>query len=264
MIIFVQYLLKSKLTLDTNYNIIKENKYFGGGILSILSNQFTATAKDKTPCIYAIINNENNRVYVGESKTPIRRMEQHIIGLKSKTHPNKELQSDFNKGHTFVFCRLKDYTEDEPETMRYYELERMSIYRQNGIELYNSETDEQINNLLRFNSSDWKMHCLMERKRDEYYRKYFGCTYFQFRTWDMISKQKGSDDYLPWKIQCFNEKRIEEIKKEEREKRRKFLKEHKKISFYIKKNIYDKLESVTDNPEEYINMMIENFIERKC
>ena len=102
----------------------------------------------------------------------------------------------------------------------------------------------------------------MENKRDDYYRKYFGCTYYQFITWDMLSKQNGNGSYLKWKIELFNEKRKEEIKKDEREKRKQFLREHKKISLYVKKDIYEKLKNITDNPEEYINKILNESISK--
>ena len=138
----------------------------------------------------------------------------------------------------------------------------MKIFRENGFELYNSETDKQIEQLLKFNSRKWELHCLMENKRDDYYRKYFGCTYYQFTTWDMLSKKNGNDSYLKWKIELFNEKRKEEIKKDEREERKQFLREHKKVSLYVKKDIYEKLKNITDNPEEYINKIIKESISK--
>ena len=222
----------------------------------------TTTTKDKTPCIYAIINNENCRVYIGESKQPINRFYQHLRTLKNGTHANKELQKDYNKGNSFIFKRLREYKEDDEETIRYYELFYMDIFREQGIELYNSETIEQVKSLLKYESKEWKLHCLMERKRNDYYRKYFGVTYCQFITYDMLSRKNGSGDYFKNNISMFYEKRKKETEREEKEKRKQFLKEHKKISFYIKKNIYEKLETITDNPEEYICKTIEKILER--
>ena len=222
----------------------------------------TTTTKDKTPCIYAIINNENCRVYIGESRQPINRFYQHLITLKNGTHANKELQKDYNKGNSFIFKRLREYKEDDEETIRYYELFYMDIFREQGIELYNSETAEQVKSLLKYESKEWKLHCLMERKRNDYYRKYFGVTYYQFITYDMLSKQKGRGDYFKYKAEYFTKQRKQEIEIEEKEKRKQFLKEHKKISFYIKKDIYEKLETITDNPEEYICKAIEKILER--
>lgn len=220
------------------------------------------TTKDKTPCIYAIINNENCRAYIGESRQPINRFYQHLRTLKNGTHANKELQKDYDKGNSFIFKRLREYREDDEETIRYYELLYMDIFRKQGIELYNSETAEQVKSLLKYESKEWKLHCLMERKRDEYYRKYFGVTYYQFITYDMMSKQKGRGDYFKYKAEYFTKQRKQEIEIEEKEKRKQFLKEHKKISFYIKKDIYEKLETITDNPEEYICKAIEKILER--
>ena len=87
----------------------------------------TTTTKDKTPCIYAIINNENCRAYIGESRQPINRFYQHLRTLKNGTHANKELQKDYNKGNSFIFKRLREYREDDEETIRYYELFYMDI-----------------------------------------------------------------------------------------------------------------------------------------
>ena len=230
--------------------------------MNISSERFEITTREKTPCIYAILNNQNYKVYVGQSRHPDRRACQHIFSLKNGTHQNLEMQKDFDKGHNFSFCRLKTYSEDEDETMRFYELKYMKIFRENGFELYNSETDKQIEQLLKFNSRKWELHCLMENKRDDYYRKYFGCTYYQFTTWDMLSKKNGNDSYLKWKIESLNEKRKEEIKKEEREKRKQFLREYKKVSLYVKKDIYEKLKNITDNPEEYINKIIKESISK--
>ena len=230
--------------------------------MNVLNERFENTIRENNPCIYAIFNNQNSRFYVGQTKHPKVRVWQHISGLKNRVHKNVELQKDFDKGHNFTFLLLKTCTEDDIETMRYYELYYMKFFREEGLELYNSETDKQIEQLLKFNSSKWKLHCLMENKRDDYYRKYFGCTYYQFTTWDMLSKKNGNDSYLKWKIELFNEKRKEEIKKDEREKRKQFLREHKKVSLYVKKDIYEKLKNITDNPEKYINKIINESISK--
>ena len=222
----------------------------------------TTTTKDKTPCIYAIINNENCRVYIGESKQPINRFYQHLRTLKNGTHANKELQKDYNKGNSFIFKRLREYKEDDEETIRYYELFYMDIFREQGIELYNSETIEQVKSLLKYESKEWKIHCLMERKRNDYYRKYFGVTYYQFITYDMLSRENGSGDYFKNNISMFYEKRKKETEREEKEKRKKFLNEHKKISLFVKNDVFESLKTITDNPEEYIAKVIENIVER--
>ena len=102
----------------------------------------------------------------------------------------------------------------------------------------------------------------MERKRNEYYRKYFGVTYYQFITYDMMSKQKGLGDYFEYNISMFYEKRKKETEREEKERRKEFLNEHKKISLFVKNDIFESLKTITDNPEEYITKVIENIVER--
>ena len=229
---------------------------------SKVERRFTITTKDENPCIYAILNNKNFRIYVGESKKPMIRFSQHESALKAGIHANKELQRDYDDGDSFTFLKLRDYEEDEIETIRYYELLYMDMCRENGIELYNYETAGQVKRLLKYESSEHRLHCLMENKRDEYYKKYFGVTYQQLTTFDMLSKQNGRGDYFKYKIEYFTKQRKEEIEREEKDKRIQFLKDHKKISFFIRKDILEKLETITDNPEEYICKTIEKLIER--
>lgn len=238
--------------------------FFGGKTVksSKVERRFTITTKDENPCIYAIINNNNFRIYVGESKKPMIRFAQHESTLKAGVHANKELQRDYDNGDSFTFLKLRDYEDDEVETIRYYELLYMDMCSESGIELYNYETVEQVKRLLKYESSEHRLHCLMKNKRDEYYKKYFGVTYCQLRTFDMLSKRKGRGDYFKYKAEYFTKQRKQEIEMEEKEKRKQFLKEHKKISFYIKKDIYEKLETITDNPEEYICKAIEKILER--
>lgn len=229
---------------------------------SKVERRFTITTKDENPCIYAILNNKNFRIYVGESKKPMIRFSQHESALKAGIHANKELQRDYDDGDSFTFLKLRDYEEGEIETIRYYELLYMDMCRESGIALYNYETAVQVKRLLKYESSEHRLHCLMENKRDEYYKKYFGVTYRQLTTFDMLSKQNGRGDYFKYKIEYFTKQRKEEIEREEKDKRKQFLKNHKKISFFIRKDILEKLETITDNPEEYICKTIEKLIER--
>lgn len=234
------------------------------------SERIKTTTKDETPCIYALFNNNNQRIYIGQSKKPMIRFASHKNALKAGTHQSKELQEDYNKGHSFTFYKIWDYFEDDTETMRYRELSAMDLCRKKGYLLYNSETDSRIKNLLKFDSQAWKLHCEMERKRDEYYKKYFGCTYYQFCAWDMMDRQKGKNNYMKYKMEWFvraREKEIEEEKKkiemEKRRETRKLLSGSKKISFYIKKDTYKILTSITNEPEKYINNLIEAALKKE-
>ena len=47
--------------------------------------------------IYMIINNINNKIYIGQTKDVERRFKHHKIYLKNEKHYNKQLQEDYNK-----------------------------------------------------------------------------------------------------------------------------------------------------------------------
>jgi group I intron endonuclease len=58
--------------------------------------------------IYCIINTKNGKRYVGQSVDVGRRIREHLSELKSNTHPNKDLQEDFNKfSHYFKISYLE-------------------------------------------------------------------------------------------------------------------------------------------------------------
>ena len=78
----------------------------------------------------------------------------------------------------------------------------------------------------------------------------------------MLSRKNGSGDYFKYNISMFYEKRKKETEREEKEKRKKFLNEHKKISLFVKNDVFESLKTITDNPEEYIAKVIENIVER--
>lgn len=53
--------------------------------------------------IYAIINKTNGRVYIGSSSNLISRLSMHERALISGTHPNAEMQQDFDANCHFEF-----------------------------------------------------------------------------------------------------------------------------------------------------------------
>lgn len=57
--------------------------------------------KDKSPCIYGIINPIDMKIYIGATKNVNKRARLHKSQLKAGKHPNKELQKDVNKGLRF-------------------------------------------------------------------------------------------------------------------------------------------------------------------
>ena len=69
--------------------------------------------------IYKITNNSNGKVYIGQSQNMYERWHQHYAALKSGHHPNKEMQSDWNKSSrgfrwdVVEYCSLEKLNERE-------------------------------------------------------------------------------------------------------------------------------------------------------
>ena len=84
--------------------------------------------------IYAIVNNENNRVYIGRSNNIAKRWKQHISELKHNNHRNKQLNKDwFIYGeHSFSFHVIQECS---PIDVDLIEAETIRKYRKNN--LYN-------------------------------------------------------------------------------------------------------------------------------
>lgn len=69
--------------------------------------------------IYAIVNERNNKVYVGQSTNIPKRWDQHKRELKSGTHHNKSLQRDYDNGDNFTYQVLA-YGYDLDDLERHY------------------------------------------------------------------------------------------------------------------------------------------------
>jgi len=83
--------------------------------------------KCERPGIYTIINNINNKVYIGSTKNLAQRFNEHLRGLKGKYHDNDHLQKNWNKygENNFSF-----------ETLRYCEKDDLAKYEQKYIDEY--------------------------------------------------------------------------------------------------------------------------------
>lgn len=58
--------------------------------------------EDKTG-VYSIKNENTGAFYIGKSTIVKTRIAQHKRALEQGSHPNKALQADYNKGHTFRY-----------------------------------------------------------------------------------------------------------------------------------------------------------------
>ena len=60
-----------------------------------------------TSGIYRIRNKRTGKEYIGQSKNIEQRFKQHKNQLKNRKHTNKELQADYNRGHSFSYEIIK-------------------------------------------------------------------------------------------------------------------------------------------------------------
>lgn len=82
--------------------------------------------------IYAIVNIEDMRAYVGKAKNLKSRAAQHYSSIESGKHVNKKMVQDKNKLHFIVMCESNDAKElDLLEKVYMYE------FSVSGFELYN-------------------------------------------------------------------------------------------------------------------------------
>lgn len=86
---------------------------------------------DKICGIYCIKNLINNKVYIGKSKSILKRWEKHLYALKSNTHSNFHLQSSFNKygEDSFIFIILESFEKVEEAMLNELEIKLIQQYK---------------------------------------------------------------------------------------------------------------------------------------
>lgn len=85
--------------------------------------------------IYVIINHSNNKVYIGQSVTTFKRLNTHKRQLRSNTHCNKQLQSDYSI--TPKWFEFKVLFNCHPDELNYYEALMIREALNQGFEVYN-------------------------------------------------------------------------------------------------------------------------------
>ena len=79
--------------------------------------------------VYAIINRTNGRAYIGSSTNLLSRLSMHERALIAGTHPNAEMQRDFNDTCRFEFDILHvRRTDRQAERTKIQRSERMELY----------------------------------------------------------------------------------------------------------------------------------------
>ncbi|PJW18904.1 GIY-YIG nuclease family protein [Geobacillus sp. WSUCF-018B] len=78
------------------------------------------------PGVYAIINRNNRKMYIGRSKNILARCEAHAWKLKTGNHGCDELQEDFDFGNQIDFVALLEMPGASNEELK--EMEQHFIY----------------------------------------------------------------------------------------------------------------------------------------
>jgi group I intron endonuclease len=86
--------------------------------------------------VYKILNTVNNKCYIGSAKNFVKRKNKHLKMLRHNNHPNRHLQSAWNKYGATVF-EFEILEKCNPETLIAQEQFWMDNAKYQGIELYN-------------------------------------------------------------------------------------------------------------------------------
>jgi hypothetical protein len=74
-----------------------------------------AKVAEQPACVYQIVNNQNGRIYVGETFRGIFRWKEHRKTLRGGYHNNSNLQADFNNfgEEAFEWSIIKELPKDK-------------------------------------------------------------------------------------------------------------------------------------------------------
>ncbi len=104
--------------------------------------KYRAENKEAKPgCVYALDNDVNSKVYIGETTRGELRWKDHIRYLRGNYHGNPQLQKDFNEygeeAFGLKFRIIQEYPKDK-ELLLLHEALEIERHIQEGIELYNA------------------------------------------------------------------------------------------------------------------------------
>lgn len=99
--------------------------------------------ENKNGGIYAIINRDNGKIYIGETQDIRHRAKAHINLLKSGKHTCKELQEDYDNNSNIEIIEVLEIpgkwsAEERLCAEDYY----IACLQEKGIELYNNPRDK--------------------------------------------------------------------------------------------------------------------------
>jgi len=101
----------------------------------ILLEQFRICKNCDFSGVYAIVNTNNNKIYIGSAKNIRKRLESHKSRFLRNKNGAKEMQEDFNNGDNFISfvvapVKLCSRKGKEGNNLRYFESE--AIFRFNS------------------------------------------------------------------------------------------------------------------------------------
>jgi hypothetical protein len=101
-------------------------------------NYRTQKAEGQPACIYQITNQQNGKIYIGETLQGKIRWKKHLSSLKGGYHKNRLLQEDFDKlgEEVFEWEILKEFPKDK-ETLLLEEARTISRFLKQDRDLYN-------------------------------------------------------------------------------------------------------------------------------
>jgi hypothetical protein len=107
-------------------------------LLEQQKQQRQAKRAEQPACIYQIVNNQNGRIYVGETIQGELRWKRHLTYLKGGYHINPNLQEDFNKfgEEVFEWSIIKELPKDRELLTKEEKLHIDSLIAE-GKSLYN-------------------------------------------------------------------------------------------------------------------------------
>ena len=93
---------------------------------------------EQPACVYRILNKQNGKVYIGQTRIGKLRWKKHLRDLIAQRHPNKKLQQDFNLfgEEAFEWEMLLELPKDE-KILLLEEALMITDMIKNGFELYN-------------------------------------------------------------------------------------------------------------------------------
>ena len=107
-------------------------------LMVAMKQNYQAKNAEQPACVYQIVNNQNGRIYVGETTRGDLRWKEHLTNLRGNRHENKLIQEDFNKfgEEAFEWSIIKELPKNK-QVLLCEEIRTISSFLKEGKNLYN-------------------------------------------------------------------------------------------------------------------------------